>query len=925
MPPQDENVWGALLRERQASRRAREVLPTPDENVWGAFLREKRERGRMQERPLGSPDVPRGAVGSFLKGLRAIDQYGALGPALAVQESIQEGTPLTLSSIIESGREASRDDLSFRDLAKRGGMEGWKATALGLAGDIGLSPLNLIAPVKVASMAGRAARLPQAAKAVGLDRALAAAKETSAAKFLGKHFVTDYGKDQQFIDLHDQYLRQAAQSAEETQSLTQRLLKFDAKDREKIKEWAETPDPKGFGIQGRLTSPQRDKILEGSSGGLGTTSSAGENILDVSRDMRDASMRQYTEGKKLGLFPADSALEGTHTMRLYEEIEKGGRSILDPSATREARQLFGLKPRLDFSTTTARKEGVALTPIKDVAPSVAKGQFLTGRLLAGSRFFDKLADEATGIAVDVAGRTDGQLAAAGLKRVPGVVAKEGKKAEGIYGKLSGKAVPEAVYEDVIRVGGEGLPGEWGRMWQKGVGWWKYGKVVANPASHSRNFTGNMILAHMAGLAPWKAHRYAQSVRSLAKKDEFYKLAKEHGTFLTDTFIGSEVPHLLATADNMPQLQRGMQNFFSNLGAGVKKIVKAPAKAYQFEEQFFKQAFFIDQLMKSIRKAGKRSIEDLSSAQKASFSKAASKAAEDALFNYRKLPRIVERIRRWGVVPFITFPTKAAAATVKSLGQRPGVLNQYGNIIRAFEPSIQEQAMERSALPEYMQENWMRLPPNTPFIESENGEPLFMNMEYILPWAELGDIAQRAKTGDWKQGFLGTGGKEPSYLNIPALKIAASVYSGEDAFTGRAVEDYPGGAAMYYFDQFVPPWMGRGGREIVSSFQGEGVDPRRPYMQKRSPGAAVAANLFGLRATPRDITQARLQKYRSLAYQMEEKQREAARIRRRGATTPREIRVMRDDLRTNMDELREIFAKLMELQQGRPPVDGGGAE
>jgi hypothetical protein len=35
--------------------------------------------------------------------------------------------------------------------------------------------------------------------------------------------------------------------------------------------------------------------------------------------------------------------------------------------------------------------------------------------------------------------------------------------------------------------------------------------------------------------------------------------------------------------------------------------------------------------------------------------------------------------------------------------------------------------------------------------------------------------------------------------------------------------------------------------------------------------------------------------------------------------------MESDLRNNMDELREIFAKIYELQHGRPPGDGGGAE
>ena len=120
------------------------------------LLREQEER---QDPGVSRQEVPRGTLGSIMKGLRTLQQYTTIGPALAIQERVQEGTPLTLGSIARSGREASRDDLSFRDVAERGGLEGWKATALGLGGDLLLDPLNFIAPLKVASMAGRAARL----------------------------------------------------------------------------------------------------------------------------------------------------------------------------------------------------------------------------------------------------------------------------------------------------------------------------------------------------------------------------------------------------------------------------------------------------------------------------------------------------------------------------------------------------------------------------------------------------------------------------------------------------------------------------------------------------------------------------------------------------------------------------------------------
>jgi hypothetical protein len=861
------------------------------------------------------PEVPRGTLGKIMKGLRTAQQYTTLGPALAVQQSFQEDTPLTLGSILRSGREASREDLSFRDLATRGGLEGRTATALGLAGDIVLDPLNFLAPLKVAQVAGRTARLPQLARRVGLPQAVAAAKETAPAKFLGKHFVTDYGKPEAFVDLQDDYIRGIARRKDEAEAIGKRVAQFSPEDQRVMKEWLESSQPGASAsasqFQKTLAGP-RDRIFEGASQGMKTTGAMGENILDVASDVRDASIGQFREGVTREVFQAGpDDLEGRYLMRLYEEIEEG------PGALSELARLRGQPtPRVRSGTAIPRlppEKTAHLTRLKTAALPAYKGQLLTGRLLETTKFFDDVAET---FSKEASEYTSKQAAAEGFKLVP---------ENAIYGALKNRYIPDALYEDIIKTGGTNVPGSLARMWQKGVGAWKYGKIVLNPATHSRNITGNLILAHMAGLAPWKVHRYVQSARSLAKKDEFYDLAKKHGTFLTDTFVDAELPHVLKTATSFPQLQQGMQGWLGKLKSAGRKAVKAPAIAYQSEEQFFKQAFFIDQMQKAMRKAGKSSLNALSDTQKASFAKSAGKAAEQALFNYRKLPAAIDKLRRWGIVPFIAFPTKAAAATIRTLGERPGVLNQYGNIIRAFEPSLQEQARERSALPEYMQENWMRLSNDIPFIDAPDGEPLFMNMEYVLPWAELGDIGERLRTGDWRQGFLGTGGQEPAFLNVPALKIAASVYSGEDAFTGRSIDDYPGGAAAYYFDQLVPPLVGRQGRELALAARGERLDPRRPYLPKRSLTSTIAGNIFGARAVQRNIQQEEIQQFRRLSFELSELRRNALRIQRRGAETPREVGVMQKDLQKNMDEHRDVWEKIFKLQHGRAPGDIAATE
>jgi len=132
--------------------------------------------------------------------------------------------------------------------------------------------------------------------------------------------------------------------------------------------------------------------------------------------------------------------------------------------------------------------------------------------------------------------------------------------------------------------------------------------------------------------------------------------------------------------------------------------------------------------------------------------------------------------------------------------------------------------------------------------------------------------------------------------------------------------------MYYFDQLAPPLIfGRQGRELVLSAQGERIDPRRPYIPQRSLGATIAGNVFGVRAVPRDIQEAGRQKFRQFAFELSELKRDASRIRRRGAETPREVRVMQADLKKNMDKHRDVWKKIFELRHGRPPGDGSGTE
>ena len=344
-----------------------------------------------------------------------------------------------------------------------------------------------------------------------------------------------------------------------------------------------------------------------------------------------------------------------------------------------------------------------------------------------------------------------------------------------YGPLAGKYVPEAIHRDVVQLAAR--PGKFDRLWRQGVGWWKYNKVVLNPATHARNVMSNFILADLAGLAPFKVHRYVQGARSLAKKDRWYQEAKEAGTFLTDTFVGVEIPKLLDTAESFQRLQAGASGWLMRAGRAAKGTLAKAGDAYQAEEQWFKMSFFIDQRMKGLAP------------------KAAADAAEAALFNYRRVPWLVDNLRRYGVVPFLTFPYKALPATAKAIAQRPAAISRYGHIVRAFEAPRAEQARERSALPEYMQDGWMRLPDT-----DAQGRVRYLNLEYILPWGDIGEAASL-------QGYLGSGGSTSAFLSIPGIGLASVAATGIDPFSMQDVRKRPGGIRRYLWDFVVPPLAG----------------------------------------------------------------------------------------------------------------------
>jgi len=216
---------------------------------------------------------------------------------------------------------------------------------------------------------------------------------------------------------------------------------------------------------------------------------------------------------------------------------------------------------------------------------------------------------------------------------------EGKQ----YGPLENKWVPKDVFNEVVN-SVSGMT-DTDTFWRKGVGVWKMMKTIFNPATHVANFASNMILLNIAGMPATSVPIYmAKAIKEYSQKGKLFQEAKAGTTVLLNTFTKNELAFNPAT----PNL--------------LSKAAEKAGNIYQGGEELGKLAAYMwakDKGM-DIVKAGK--------------------FANDALFDYSKVPPVVDWMRRSGAVPFASFPYFATQAVGKALYKDPAVLTKY------FKPS-----------------------------------------------------------------------------------------------------------------------------------------------------------------------------------------------------------------------------------------------
>ena len=819
-----------LAPARPVEQRPPVEAPESVSQLLTQIAQHRRSPVERSDRPFPHPV----SVGGLFRAVRTPQQRVVYGPLVSLARARRGGEQLTPENLLRASKEASTKDLSGSDVLNEFGFTGTSATVGGLALDLIADPLWFIAPAKVA----RLLRMPEALKLIkgttAVQKTASLIKELPSYQKLAraKRFVFGGGLGKRYERHYDDHNRENAEGGQQalgSRSLAQQLRRETPEVQRYVSDFMEAgsiPDPvKGQGYFLKGDSSAQQKVLDRA------TSELGQATSDQIANLGGKSVQMFTDlGMKMvkaGLMTWDEWVEhgGQHYRHAYRIHEEGFPEFL--ASIPEKLKQHGIKniqrkagmeegpltaARIDYRALQERKDlsdelREVLGLIREASYPVAKGEFVTRKALATVKFQNRV------------NKAFGQdFAQTGFTRVP-----NSKQA---YGALANRFLPDAIVEDLARTAKyDGLRKG---LWKQGVSWWKFGKVVANPAAWSRNIMSNFILADKAGVAPFKIHRDAQGIESLRKKDRYYREAQKAGTFLTDTHMASEMNQILA--DTPDVLMEGLKKSAQKVGtqgtipatsaarAGTKKL----SDFYQWQEQVFKMSFYIDK-----RKAGVGARE-------------AARLAEQALFNYRKVPQFVDILRTTGIAPFITFPFKAIPATGRGLAKRPAVFNRYGHIFRSFED--RKSADLRSNLPDYMRDSWMQVG------EEKDGNVTYLNLGYILPFSDVASAVggdpthQRNRDRNWlvrtSQDWL---------QKSPPAQIAATVIFGQDAFTGKELKtnaDWFDWAA----NTIMPPVLPGGYtfREFTAAAKGLPVQPLSKRAKARTLTETALAGLAGLR-------------------------------------------------------------------------------
>ena len=288
-------------------------------------------------------------------------------------------------------------------------------------------------------------------------------------------------------------------------------------------------------------------------------------------------------------------------------------------------------------------------------------------------------------------------------------------------------------------------------------------------------------------------------------------------------------------------------------------------------------------------------------------------AQEALFNYSKVPPLVRRLRESPIgVPFITFPYKALPAVYKAIERNPLSVLKYEMIFSAIDRAsatmrgLDEDgrlAEKRLAL---KQDRLFSRFIGLPFTDS-GGNPYYLDMTYILPWGDLGEMGQ----------FPGVpAALSPGGLAVPLFQLGFN----RDFFKKPIYNDALGTTenanriASHIVRSYMPSIFPGGYSVERLKSAVYGMAQRQTGIPQSVP-SAVAHTMFGIKATPVDIDGMRQMQLAVLDHQLEDLDIEFSRKSRdlsRGIITDEEFERSRQALISAQQRLMEKGREIQDL-------------
>lgn len=465
-----------------------------------------------------------------------------------------------------------------------------------------------------------------------------------------------------------------------------------------------------------------------------------------------------------------------------------------------------------------------------------------------------------------------------------------------YGDLRGMYVHRTIHEQIMGDIEFMSPDVqyWGPLWrtvEKGVKYWKVGKVPTNPGTVARNIMSNAILLNLSGvnMADLPA-RLTEAANDYFRKGETYKIAQRWGVG-GGTFSAAEMVQMrkawVRAQENAEKGQHPMQFVFGLMKDGAGAF----SAAYGEIEVIFKMAKIID--------AKKKGLDDANAVYE----------AQKWLFDYGLMPGWGKKVRN-SVLPFFTFTYKVLPRLAEAAVLRPFTMAGWMTLLYKLVPMMWAYAFDMDE-----DEYWKVKDTMAPFVRGNPGAIILpwkdshgrwqpLDMSYITPWGFLANAGNKLLKGE----LIGALGEAGVLSFSPVLTTTAAAITGIDPFTKREVT--ADNLFQFLWNQTMPGYFTEygGGGKWLDYFQGT-VNPYTGGPKLDLGQTAVRTG--GLNIYPSNSVEGRRWNIAVMGRELRELKSDFSRAMRNKNNTMEDRRQLR---KKYIPKIRELRRKIREYQK-----------